>query len=213
MTPTLTVVKLPGLTPYPEALETMRRLHAQRVSGERGDTLVVVEHAPVITLGRNAAESGVTTGADALSGLGIGVHRIERGGQATCHMPGQVVAYPVVRLRDRGLGVRRFTLMLEEAMIMTAEAFGAKAFRMEGQTGVWCGSGKVGAVGIAVKSGVTLHGVALNVSCDLSVYRHIIPCGRSDLLPSSLSRELGGEISVEEAKAELVSAFTRLFGD
>lgn len=206
------IVEFPGLVPYSDALSTMRETHSRRVAGDCADTILFMEHPPVITLGRNAPDTGVTSTMERLAAIGVEVHRIERGGQATCHLPGQLVAYPIVNLRSRGLGVRRFTLMVEEAMILAAEEMGVLGRRLEGQTGVWCDKGKIGAVGIAVSSGVTLHGMAFNVACDLSFYGNIIPCGRPDLAPSSISESLGREVSTELARSQLKKAMIRVFG-
>lgn len=199
--------------PYPQGLELMRRVHAERVAGSAPDTLLLMEHPPVITLGANSDASGILTPPETLRGLSIDVVRVERGGQATIHLPGQLVAYPILNLRERDIGVRVLVEALEETLLATAAAFGLKAFRKVGAPGIYLQGGKLASLGIAIKSGVTLHGVALNVACDLSLFRHIVPCGQPDTPPVSLSEALGATVPPERALEAYLTSFSEVFGD
>lgn len=211
--PGIRVVRLPGLTPYPRAHALQLELLRARQEGRVPDTLLLLEHEPVITLGRHADPGGVLAAPEALAAAGIGLHRVERGGEATYHGPGQVVGYPVLELRARGLGVRRYVEGLEEAMVRAAAAFAVDARRLEGRPGIYTTRGKLGAVGVAVSRGVTFHGFAFNARPDLSHFRFIVPCGQTDILPTSLAEHLAEPPSVEEAVATVLQTFREVFGD
>lgn len=197
--------------PYAEGLRLQRRFHEERRQGLRPDALLLLEHPPVITLGRNADARDVTTPADELDRLGIDVHRIERGGRATYHGPGQIVGYPVWRLAERKLGIRRLVEGLEAAMLQTAEDFGIKAFRRPSLPGVFCAEGKIGAIGLAVQGGVTLHGFAFNVDADLNHFRLIVPCGLSDIPAASLSSVLNRRIETRTVRNSLIQNLEKVF--
>lgn len=197
--------------PYPEALALQHRLLAQRVALTGDDTLVVLEHPPTITLGRHADPAGVLAPAAELRAAGVEVVRVERGGQATYHGPGQWVGYPILRLAPRGLGVRRYVAALEEVLLRTCFRFGVAAERQAGRPGVFTAAGKIGAVGVAVRRGVSFHGFALNVCPDLSHFRWIIPCGLADVPPTSLEQLLGTAPEMERVAAALVEEFRAVF--
>jgi lipoyl(octanoyl) transferase len=197
--------------PYAEGLRLQRSFHEERRQGLRPDALLLLEHPPVITLGRNADSRDVTTPSDELVRLGIEVHRVERGGRATYHGPGQIVGYPVWRLAERKLGIRRLVEGLETAMMQTAEEFSVKAFLRPGLPGVFCEEGKIGAVGLAVQGGVTLHGFAFNVDADLNHFRLIVPCGLSDIPAASLSSVLNRRIETETVRNSLIRNLGKIF--
>lgn len=158
-------------------------IHAARRRGELPDTLVLVEHEPVITLGRQGDGQNLIAPEAELAAAGIELVRIERGGDITYHGPGQLVGYPIVSLRERGLSVHAFVALIEAALIETAKGFGVTARREPGLTGVWVetpgGLQKLAAIGIAVQGGVSFHGFAFNVSTDLRQFGRIVPCGIS----------------------------------
>ncbi len=206
------LIEPPGPAPYGEVLALQHRLLEARVAGRGPDALVLVEHAPVITLGRYADAAGVLTAPEALARLGIAVHRVERGGQVTYHGPGQVVGYPVLRLRDWGLGPRAHVTRLEEVMLRAATAFGVEARRVPGRPGVFTDRGKLGAVGVAVRRGVGFHGFALNVRPDLGHFRHIVPCGLADVAPTSLAAETPPGPDVDAAQRAVLQAFADVYG-
>ena len=182
--------------PYREAWDLQHDLAAKRRVGEIGDQLLLLEHPAVLTLGRHAEAAHVLASDEELSGRGIEVIRVERGGEVTYHGPGQLVAYPIIRLADRGILLRPFVRALEQAMIDTAAGFGVDAARREGYPGVWCdpessNPRKLGALGLRVEGGVTYHGIALNITTDLDDFALIDPCGLTDAGVTSIAREAG----------------------
>ncbi len=196
---------------YEAAHTFQHRLHARRVADEGGNALMLLEHPAVITLGRFAEPSGVIADEPTLARAGVEVRRVERGGQATYHGPGQLVGYPIWKLAQNGLGVRQFVQMIEEVMLRAGRLMGAALFRRAGLQGVFSDAGKVGAVGVAVRRGVTLHGFALNISPELDHYKWIVPCGLTDTPITSLSALLHREIAMAEALKATVSAFEEVF--
>jgi lipoyl(octanoyl) transferase len=166
-------------------------LAERRRRREIGDRVLLLEHEPVYTIGRGGDERNLLATPGRLASLGAELVRIDRGGDITFHGPGQLVAYPIVELRDP-LDLRRYVRTLEAAIIATAASFGVEADRVEGRPGVWLdGSRKLAAVGVRVRRGVTTHGLALNVSTDLAWFAEMIPCGLADIEVTSLGRELG----------------------
>ncbi len=205
-----------GRMPYREAWDLQHRLVAARVAGAIGDQLLLLEHEPVLTLGRHADPGHVRTTPAELADRGVELIQTERGGEVTYHGPGQLTAYPIVGLADRGLHVRPFVTALETALAATCRALGVEAGPSEGHPGCWCGDGsrKIGAVGIRVEKGVAYHGVALNVSVRLSDFDLIDACGMSCLESTSIDRELGRTAepsteSVAGAAAEFAPAMAR----
>jgi len=183
--------------PYQEAWDLQRELHAQVVAGEVDDTVVLVEHEPVYTAGRRTAAWDRPVD-------GTPVVDVDRGGRITWHGPGQLVGYPIVRLREP-VDVVRYVRALEQAVMDTCAHFGLETMRVEDRSGVWLpASGerrerKICAIGVRVAKGVTMHGFALNCSPDLHEFDRIVPCGISDADVTSLSAELGREVTVAEA--------------
>ncbi len=195
-----------GLLPYGEALVRMREARGDRAAGRIPDTLFLVRHPPVITVGVQG------TGGDALP-PGLPVYSVERGGRATYHEPGQWVGYPVVDLTPRGRDVRRFVHDLEEMVVRAVAPFGIPASRRPGERGVWvAGVRKLASVGIAVQDWVTFHGFALNVRVDLGVFQSFRPCGLDGEVMTSMSRELQREVTLEEVREPLLGAWEEVFG-
>jgi lipoyl(octanoyl) transferase len=185
-----------GRIGYQEAWDLQKGLAAARAAGRIGDQLLLLEHPAVLTLGRNADESHVLAPPALLEARGIELLRVERGGEVTYHGPGQLVAYPIVRLADRGILLRPFVQALEGALSDTCAALGVAASRREGHPGCWVDPEgplprKIGALGLRVERGVTYHGIALNVSVDLSDFNLIDPCGMPGLTSTSIASELG----------------------
>ena len=177
-----------GFVLYPAGL-AMQKALAERVREGDGDHILLLEHDPVFTLGRNATPADIHASPDFLRQQGISVHPIDRGGQVTYHGPGQVVAYPICRLTGRGAA--NFVHALEEAMIRTAAAYGVTAQRAQGRPGIWVGEHKLGALGIHLSRSVSTHGLAFNVAPDLRAFQWIIPCGMPDKGVCSLASLLG----------------------
>jgi lipoyl(octanoyl) transferase len=184
-----------GCVPYAQALALQDALAAETAAGERGDALLLLEHPPVYTLGRGADAADLR---GAPERLGVPVYRVGRGGGATFHGPGQMVAYPIVRLRAGGRDVHGYVRCLEAALIATCSRFGIAAEAPPAQTGVWAGGRKLASIGIGVRRGVAYHGVALNVSTDLSYFAHIVPCRTSGLAVVNLAELLGWHPTVQE---------------
>ena len=188
-----------GLVPYRVAWSWQRALVERRVADEIPDTVLLLEHPHVYTIGKRGSDGDVLVSDDWLRAQGAEVIRTERGGQATYHGPGQLVGYPITRL-DHARGVWPFIARVEDALIDTAADFGLKARGEFGElTGVWVGDAKLVAIGMRVSRDVTSHGFALNCSTELARFNAIIPCGMPDKAACSLSSLLGRTVDVEEA--------------
>jgi lipoyl(octanoyl) transferase len=215
-----------GRIGYREAWELQRRLVDQRAAGEVADRLLLLEHDPVLTLGRQSDERHVLAGPRELRRRAIEVIRVERGGEVTYHGPGQLVGYPIVRLADRGILVRPLVAALEEAMIQTCAHLGVAAMRRDGHPGCWVEGDpargrphrKIGALGLRIERGVSFHGIALNVDVDLRDFELIDPCGMPGLVSTSIAEELGRTAEppttaeVERAGALFAEAFGLAIG-
>jgi lipoate-protein ligase B len=199
-----------GLRPYGETWDLQHRLHEDVRSGRAPDTWIVVEHPPVITLGRQAKREHVLVSDDALSARGIDVVTIERGGDVTYHGPGQLVVYPIRRL-ERFREVVPLVRALESAVIATCSRFGVSAERWSEHAGVWVGTDQICAIGLAVQRMVSLHGIALNVDTQLDYDRLISPCGLPNRGITSLSKETGRAIGIDQAKDVLLEELARTF--
>ena len=198
----LTVEHL-GTVAYRPTWELQDELAEQRRGRRIGDRLLLLEHFPVYTIGRGGNLANMIATPERLREIGAELIRIDRGGDVTYHGPGQIVAYPIVELRDP-LDLRRYVRSLEAAVIGTAAAFGVRAGRLEGHPGIWVdGERKLAAIGVRVKRGVTTHGLALNVNNDLRWFDEMIPCGIPDKGVTSLGRELGHPAPIEEVEDEL----------
>lgn len=199
-----------GRAAYAE-VEAVQQARLMEVAEGGEDTLFLVEHPPVITIGRHGGGEHLLAAPDFLAARGIELARSARGGKITCHFPGQLVAYPVVRIAARPGGLRRFFDDLEDAVVETAGVFGVAAERREGFPGVWTARGKLCSIGVAVKRWVTWHGLALNVGEDLSLFDLITLCGIEGARPTSLAIERGEAPSMESVKETLSHALaTRL---
>jgi lipoyl(octanoyl) transferase len=201
-----------GQVPYRPTWDLQNELADRRRRREIGDRVLLLEHDPVYTIGRGGDERNLLATPGRLAALGAELVRIDRGGDVTFHGPGQLVAYPIVELRDP-LDLRRYVRSLEEAIIGTAADFGVGAARVEGLPGVWVdGVRKLAAVGVRVKRGVTTHGLALNVSTDLAWFDEMIPCGLRDIEVTSLARERGEPLAMAEVADRLADHLAEAFG-
>ena len=207
----LTVDRL-GTVSYVPTWELQDELADQRRGRRIGDRLLLLEHFPVYTIGRGGNEANLLATPDRLRELGAELVRIDRGGDITFHGPGQIVAYPIVELKD-GLDLRRYVRTLEAAVIDTAAAFGVASDRLDGLPGIWVdGERKLGAIGVRVKRAVTTHGLALNVNTDLRWFDEMVPCGIPDKEVTSLARELGRPVPMDEVEDELARQLARHLG-
>lgn len=205
-----------GRIPYREAWELQRQLVDARVGGGIPDALLLLEHEPVLTLGRQADPAHVLVSPRELRRRKIELIRVERGGEVTYHGPGQLVAYPILRLGDRGILLRPLVRALEDAMIQTAAGLGVEAVRRDGHPGCWImdpdgrrAPRKIGALGIRVERGVSYHGIALNVDPDLRDFELIDPCGMPGVISTSIAEELGR--TAEPPTTESVRHAAQLF--
>jgi len=217
-----------GLVPYGDALERQRALAEDRMAGRLAhDTLLLLEHPPVVTLGRGTRSASLPLAPELLRRRGIEVFEIERGGDVTYHGPGQLVGYPIFDLARVGLrrDLHWFLRQLEASLIESLEAFGIPGERRVGYTGVWTGGGsrKIASIGIHVRQWVTWHGFALNVTTDLSPFDLIVPCGIPDVVMTSVAKELAGtgtqghggtgkDELMGRVREAVVAAFVHTFG-
>jgi lipoyl(octanoyl) transferase len=186
------VVQDLGRQPYGRVLELQRHLAQQRLNGElKEDVLLLVEHEPVITLGRATRAESVPIPAAELARRGIEVHEVERGGDVTFHGPGQLVGYPIFDLRKHREDLHWYLRTLEAALVQALDTIGIRAATIPGLTGVWTNGRKLASIGIHVKQWVTYHGFALNVDTELSYFDLIVPCGIRDVVMTSVAMELG----------------------
>jgi lipoyl(octanoyl) transferase len=193
-----------GRLEYQSALDLQNRFVDDYLSGTASEKLLLLEHEPVYTIGRTRDQSSLR-GSKALPHP---VFEINRGGQATWHGPGQLVAYPILDLERRGRDLHRYMRFLEEIIIRTCSELGVQCDRREGLTGVWVGSKKIASIGVGVRRWITMHGLALNVApCSLEPFLHITPCGIVGVEMTCLETEAGRVLSVEETAETLAAAF------
>ena len=196
----------PGLVDYAAALAWQQTLVEQRIAAEIPDSLVLLEHPPVFTLGRGGDERYL------LNPGQVPVHRVGRGGEVTFHGPGQLVGYPILDLKTRGKDVHRYLRLLEDVLITTLAAWDIAATRRDGLTGIWVGTDKIASIGIGVRRWVTFHGFALNVNTDLSYFFAIVPCGLPGVRMTSMQELLKEELPLDTVQSALVRSFARIFG-
>ena len=201
-----------GLEPYDAVRDLQLRMVELRQQNEIPDTLLLLEHEPVITLGRRGEREHILADEATLCRERIQVHRVERGGDVAYHGPGQLVGYPIMVLADHGLGISDYMHCLEEVMIRVCADYGIIALRREKVIGVWVEENKIAALGVRVRRGVTFHGFALNVSPTMRHFELIIPCGITDGGVTSIAQELNDSPSMLEARARVVARFTDVFG-
>ncbi|MGA7292370.1 MAG: lipoyl(octanoyl) transferase LipB [Terriglobales bacterium] len=236
----ISVVQL-GTLDYAEGLRLQQKLVDLRKAGEIGDVLLLLEHSPVITLGRNAKAANVLASTEALAARGVEVFECDRGGDVTFHGPGQLVGYPIIDLRGytssqfpvpssqshisqshssqshtprKTLGAVDYVRLLEEVLIRTCADFGIPTGRVAGLTGVWTESepaAKIAAIGVHISRSVTSHGFALNVNTDLSYFNLIVPCGITAKPVTSMQKELGREVDLSDVARAVSRNFGRVF--
>ena len=203
----------PGTVPYGEALELQRDLVVRRRAAEVSDTLILLEHPHVITLGSSADMAHVLVGDEERARRGIELFEAGRGGDVTYHGPGQLVAYPILDLKPDRKDLHRYLRDLETVLAGVAADFDVPATRSDSGTGIWTERGKLAAIGVRVSSGwITSHGIALNVTSDLSYFGTIVPCGIADRGVTSLEQELGDAPEAREVRISFVRNFARVFG-
>ncbi|HPC95931.1 MAG TPA: lipoyl(octanoyl) transferase LipB [Sedimentisphaerales bacterium] len=192
-----------GLADYREVLALQQELNEQRQAGRIGDTVLLVEHPPVITLGARRSANRLLVGPEELMRRGIDVVEIRRGGGATAHNPGQLVFYPILHLQPRGLGVGEYVRTLEAIGINLLAWAGVAAERRKGFPGLWAGGRKIASVGVRVRRFVTYHGMAINICNDLSLFNVMVPCGLDGVEMTSVENETGRPCDMRAIKARL----------
>jgi lipoyl(octanoyl) transferase len=207
----LLAVRRLGRLPYADGLALQARLVVERQGQAIPDTLLLLEHEPVITLGRNARRENLLWPEDELRRRGIEVFETGRGGDVTYHGPGQVVGYPIMDLSPDRRDVHRYVRDLEEVMIRTCRDYGVAAARVPGLTGTWVGPEKIGAIGVRIARWVTSHGFAFNVGTDLAPFGLIVPCGVPERGVTSLERLLGQPVDPARTMDRLAGHFADVF--
>jgi len=201
-----------GLRPYADALALQKRLVAARKAGRIGDTLLLLQHPPVITLGVRGRDAHVLAPRDWLAQHGVEVHRIERGGDATYHGPGQLVGYPIIDLGGYRRDVGWYVSTLAQALVTVLAGLGIAAAYEPATPGVWVGDEKIAALGARIERWVTYHGFGLNVNPDMTHWQWIVPCGIADRGVTSIARQLNRPISVDELIEPVALSIGRAFG-
>ena len=196
-----------GLSPFKEVWDLQKELVKKRQNGQIKDTLILAEHEPVYTLGKNANENHILQN----SPRDVKTYQIERGGDVTYHGPGQLVGYPIMDLHNYNKSISCYMRSLEQLIIDTLAEFRVTAERKDGLTGVWVGDEKIAALGVRVTRWITMHGFALNVSPDLTYYSGIIPCGIFEYGVTSMAKHLTDQVAVDSVKQVLIEKFMNQF--
>ena len=201
-----------GTVPYTEALELQRALARDRISGTiPQDVLLLVEHPPVVTLGRSSKDKHLLASPDFLATRGVELFEVERGGDVTFHGLGQLVGYPIMDLKRHKQDLHWYLRRLEQSLISVLDAYGIAAVQSEGLTGVWTGGRKIASIGVHARDWVTWHGFALNVTTDLSYFDLIVPCGISGVVMTSMARELGADPDPSAVRQSVAEIFAAVF--
>jgi lipoate-protein ligase B len=197
-----------GQMPYAQALALQMELCAARQADAIANTVLIVEHPPVITLGARKSENKLKTDESAILASGVELVPVGRGGGTTAHSPGQLVFYPVIKLRTLGLGVNEYVRGLEAIGIDLLAGFGVRSERRKGLPGLWVGEKKIASIGVQIKKWVTFHGMAINLNNDLALFDHIVPCGLDGVQMTSAQNELNRPVNMQEAKTRLAHLCT-----
>ena len=188
---------------YVRAMKFQQIIHSERVNNFREDTIIILEHPNTITLGRRSDQSHIITPKRNLEDSGFSIVTTDRGGQATFHGPGQLIIYPIISIKEQNFSPVSYVRFLEDIIISSIKKLGVQTRKIEGETGVWVDTDKnilkkIASIGVKFSNGVTLHGLALNVSTELKMFRHIIPCGEPDSEFTNLNIEINNDISVKD---------------
>ncbi len=201
-----------GLIDYKEAWDLQKKTLEGRYNNQVQDVLYLLEHPHTYTLGKTADKKNLIGSGEYLRENKISVYEIDRGGDITYHGPGQIVGYPIIDLSGWQKDTHKYLRSLEEVIIVTCANYGLTCGRKQGFTGVWLEERKIAAIGIKVSRWITMHGFAFNINTDLSLFSGIIPCGISDKEVTSLKKELGKDLNINEVKALLIKNFKEVFG-
>ncbi|UCD53218.1 MAG: lipoyl(octanoyl) transferase LipB [Phycisphaerales bacterium] len=200
-----------GLADYRQVLARQQELSEARRANRVGDTVLIVEHPPVITLGARQSANKLLIGPEELPRRGVDLVEIRRGGGTTAHNPGQLVFYPILHLQQRRLGVSEYVRTLEAIGVDLLEALGLVGQRRKGYPGLWVNDRKIASIGVRVSRSVTRHGMALNIANDLSLFDLMVPCGLDGVQMTSVARELGQAPDMDVVKTQLIALLRRYF--
>ncbi len=201
-----------GKVRYRQGIEIQHGIHELCRQGLLGPTFLVLEHFPVITVGNRGMTDNILCSEESLKAEGVDLYFSDRGGDVTCHMPGQLVIYPILPLEDLGFSVRDYVAVLETALLELLQTFEVTGQLVEGQPGVWVGAKKIASVGIRLKERVTLHGLALNLKNSLGLFQKIVPCGIKGCLMTSLAEETQKDFTLEEVGQQLIKLLAQKLG-
>ena len=201
-----------GLVDYRDAYQLQKKLLQERLDEQIGDTLLLLEHPPTITVGKSGKLENILASQVKLAGEGVSLVFTDRGGDVTFHGPGQLVGYPIMDLKERNRNSHRYLHNLEETLIRTLADFNIAAHRDKGHPGVWAGDDELAAIGLRLKQWITMHGFALNINTDLSLFSLINPCGFSDRTATSMASILGKEVPIEAVVKRFIIHFSDVFG-
>lgn len=212
MTKSIIVTVLPGLTDYQDSLKLQKTLVTLRKQSKIQDILLLLEHPPILTLGKNADDTHILYSAETLANQGIKIYKSDRGGNVTYHGPGQIIGYPILNIKENNLKVKKYIWLLEQVFIdMLAAEFSVQAYRDPNYRGVWVEDNKITAIGCAVKYGITMHGFAFNVNTNLDHFRLINPCGITEKGITSLKTILGQSVELELINNLIIKYFSMCF--
>lgn len=200
-----------GLISYEKAYYLQKKLHEFRREGRIDDVLILLEHEPVVTMGRGGKRDNILVSDELLQSKGIRVFEIDRGGDVTLHCPGQLVGYPILDLRIHGKNIHKYLRNLEEVIIRSLKVYGIDGQRIENHTGVWVGGRKIASIGIGIKGWVTFHGFSLNINSDLSYFSLIRPCGFESRTVTSMNEILGRVVEPKYFRHRLIEQFAEVF--
>lgn len=200
-----------GRRDYKDVWDMQKTLHEKRVAGDIQDTLLLVEHDHVITMGKSGKEKNVLVPQKLLAEKGVAYYEIERGGDVTYHGPGQLVGYPIFNIKEHLIGIRPFIEKLQSVVIRALTQYDIQAHARDKMIGVWTTQGKICSIGVAVKRWVSFHGFALNVNTDLSYFNLINPCGLHDVNMTSMKEITHEKVGVQDVKKHIIDSFAQVF--
>ena len=210
-----TLLAFKDLMPYSEAWALQQQLHAECVSGARTDTLVLLEHPPVYTMGRRTKPAHLGRGEAALRETGASIEAVNRGGSVTYHGPGQLIGYPILAISQHASGPKAYVRLIEDVLIDALALWGITGHRAVNNPGVWTISegkaAKIASIGVRVDRGVTLHGFALNVDLDLSPFTHIVPCGLEECTTTTMAEIMRSPVSLQLIACQVAEIFASVF--
>lgn len=206
------IVHYLGNRNYSEAFYLQKETITKRLQNETNDTLYLLEHPHVVTIGKMGHGENLLVSDNEAKRLGVEIHKTDRGGDITYHGPGQLVGYPIINLQNFRKDVKWYLEMLEQSLIDTLSEFGIASKRIEGYTGVWVEDRKIASIGVRVEKWVTSHGFALNVNTDLDYFKLIVPCGLADKPVTSMEKESGHKLELNQVADKFKENFKRVFG-